>query len=215
MRCSFRYLLAIAATVISCGGSPGFAAADPSAGFVETWPGTSTQNWGGGSSVTNPGTGGRGGAGDGFLLVAAPAGGHLGTRSLGAPYIGDWKAAGITFVRFSINDVGADQPLEIHFAIGNGANFWQSTAGFSPPEGAWGEMTIDLTAENFTQIIGTGTFDAALQNVDRIHFRHDLAPFTQEPDPIQGEFGIDNLLLGNAQTPTLSSSWGQIKRRYH
>jgi hypothetical protein len=191
------------------------ALADPTIGFLETWSGTSTQGWGGGSSVTNPGSGGVDGAGDGFLRVATPASGNLGARSNGAPYVGDWKAAGITIIRFSIRDVGTDEPLEIHFGIGNGSNFWLSNTAISPPENTWGVVTLDLTtAAGFTQIVGSGTFDQALQNVDRILFRHDRAPFAQMPDPIQGDFGIDNLLLGNAQTPTLSATWGQIKALY-
>jgi len=81
--------------------------------------------------------------------------------------------------------------------------------------GPRGDVTIDLTvAAGFTRIVGSGTFDQALHNVDRILFRHDHAPFVQMPDPIQGDFGIDNLLLGNAQTPTLSTTWGQIKALY-
>ena len=214
MRSSLRFRLAIAVVVISCAAPLRMAWADPTPGFLETWAGTSTQAWSGGSSVTNPGQGGVGGIGDGFLLVATTGVGSLGARSNGAPYVGDWIAAGITLVRFSVNDVGTDDPLEIHFSIGNGANFWQANAGFSPPENAWGEMTIDLKVENFTQIIGTGTFDQALQNVDRIHFRHDHAPFVMAPDPILGNFGIDNLLLGNLQTPTLARTWGQIKALY-
>jgi hypothetical protein len=217
MRLPSRVRLVITVVVISYTALLGIAYADPPVGFTETWSGTSTQNWGGGSSVTNPGSGGggAGGAGDGYLLVATPGVGHLGARSNGAPYVGDWRSAGIEFVRFSINDVGTDEPLEIHFAIGNGSNFWQSNVAISPPENAWGEVTIDLTAaDNFTQILGTGTFDAALHNVDRIHFRHDLAPFAQTPDSIQGDFGIDNLLLGGPMTPTFSTSWGRIKAQY-
>jgi hypothetical protein len=190
------------------------ASADPTVGFMETWSGTTTHNWGGGSSVTNPGTGGVDGAGDGFLLVATPTVGRLGTRSYGASYIGDWIAAGVTFVRFSIKDVGTDDPLEIHFSIGNSVSFWQSNTAILPPENTWGEVTIHLMASEFTRIRGAGTFDQALQNADRIHFRNDNPPFTDTPDEIRGDFGIDNLLLGNATTPTLSSTWGRIKALY-
>jgi len=189
------------------------AGADPTPGFLETWSST-TMDWGGGSSVTNPGTGGVGGFGDGFLLVATPTVGNLGTRSIGGPYPGNWMTAGITYVRFALLDVGSDEPLEIHFSIGYGTNLWQSTAGFSPPGNGWGEFSIDLIAANFTQIIGTGTFEDALQTVDRIHFRHDLPPFAQAPDLIQGDFGLDHLFLGNEMTPALSMTWGRIKSLY-
>src|SRR5437867_1668339 len=214
MHSPFPQRLALAILLISWGPPLRMAFADPTVGFLETWSGTTTHDWGGGSSVTNPGTGGGGGAGDGFLLVATPTVGHLGARSLGAPYVGDWLAAGVTLVRFSIRDVGTDDPLEIHFSIGNGTNFWQSNTPILPPENTWGEVTINLNASDFTQIIGTDTFNQALESVNRIHFRNDHAPFVQTPDPIQGDFGIDNLLLGNAMTFTLSRTWGRIKALY-
>jgi hypothetical protein len=47
-----------------------------------------------------------------------------------------------------------------------------------------------------------------------VHFRHDLAPFTQDPDPIQGDFGIDNLRLTDQSVPVLTTTWGRIKRLY-
>ena len=118
-------------------------------------------------------------------------------------------------MKLSLNDVNADEPLEIHFAIGNGANLWQYNAGFSPPEHAWQEFTVNLgSASNFTQTIGTGTFQSALENVDRIQIRHDLAPYMQAPDKILGDVGIDNLLLTNDATPVGRSSWGRIKALY-
>ena len=70
------------------------------------------------------------------------------------------------------------------------------------------------SASNFTQTIGTGTFQSALENVDRIQIRHDLAPYLQAPDKILGDVGIDNLLLTNDATPVGRSSWGRIKALY-
>lgn len=189
--------------------------ADPVLGFLETWPGTSLQGWTGGSIYSNPGTGGVGGPGDGFLIVATATLANLGTVNLGPDYGGNWRATGVTLVKLWLDDVNADEPLEIHFAIGNGANLWQYNPGFSPPEHAWQEFTVNLgSASNFTQTIGTGTFQSALENVDRIQIRHDLAPYMQAPDKILGDVGIDNLLLTNDATPVGRSSWGRIKALY-
>ena len=114
-----------------------------------------------------------------------------------------------------LNDVNGAEPLEIHFAIGNGFNFWEYNIGFAPPNRAWKEFVVDLSAPaNFTRIIGQGTFQAALQKVDRIHLRHDKAPFVQSPDLIQGDFGIDHLLLTNDAVPVRSISWGRLKDLY-
>jgi len=155
------------------------------------------------------------GAADGFLMVSTPIVSHLGTFSIGAEYAGDWIAAGIQVVQFSLNDVGDAQPLEIHFSLGNPFNLWQYDVGFQPPLHEWQEFTVDLTSPaNFTQIIGTASFSQALMNVDRIHIRHDLAPFVQTPDAIQGDFGLDRLTLTDLATPAARTSWGRIKRLY-
>ena len=170
----------------------------PTLGFMETFPGSSLQGWGGGAVVTNPGTGGFGGAGDGYLHISTPNGlqHNLGASSQGPEYVGNWTVTGITQVRLRLNDVGADDPLEMHFAIGNFSNFWQYDAAFLPPHGAWAEFVVDLTGPaGWTHIIGTGTFAEALQSVSVVLVRHDMPPFTQFPDPLDGDVGLDNILL--------------------
>jgi hypothetical protein len=186
-------------------------------GFVENWPGTTTSSWGGGSAISNPGTGGYGGADDGYLLVTNAIATNFGTNSVGAEYTGDWTAAGITQVRVRLDDVGNPDALEIHFGLGRGVsqtspNFWQYNVGFIPPHDAWGEYVVDLTSANWTQIHGTGTLANALQDVETIHLRHDLAPFTSSPDPGMGDFGIDHLLLTNGQVGAESSPSAVVLR---
>ena len=191
------------------------AIATPLVGFLENWPGTSLQGWAGGAELVNPGIGGAGGAGDGFLLVSTPFPAHLGTNSFGPEYAGDWISGGVNKVHVWLNDVNGAEPLEIHFAIGNGFNFWEYTVGFVPPYRGWKEFVVDLSSPlNFIRIIGQGTFQAALQKVDRILLRHDKAPFVQSPDFIQGDFGIDRLLLTNDAVPVRPLSWGRLKGLY-
>jgi len=203
-----------------CAGLALFMAARPVAsgpvpGFLETWPGTSTQTWVGGSTYSNPGTGGTGGAGDGYLKMSVTFPTHLGTANLTTNYAGDWIAAGITAIKVWLNDVNLDQLLEIHFSLGNVNNFWQYNEGFLPPENAWGEFTVDLSSESgFTLIRGAGTFLDALRTVDRIHFRHDLAPYTGSPNSIMGEVGIDHLQLLGGITATRANTWGRLKALY-
>ena len=176
------------------------AAANPVVGFTENWTGASLDGWAGGAVLANPGTGGVSGAGDGFFRFSTPNGlmHNLGTVSFGLEYQGNWIAAGVTQVWLWLNDVDADDPLEIHFAIGNGSNFWYYNVGFLPPHNEWAGFVVDLSSPtNWTQTIGTGTFTQALQNVDRIHIRHDKAPYVQMPDPIDADVGLDHLLLTN------------------
>lgn len=178
------------------------APAAPTLGFVEDWPGTSLSGWTGGSVYSNPGAGGFGGPGDGFLMVSTTIVTNLGTKSNGPEYLGDWTAAGITQVRVWLNDVGDSQPLEIHFGIGRdlfspGTNFWQYNVGLIPPFHAWAEYVVDLTSADWTQLHGAGSFASAVQDVRTIHLRHDRAPYVGSPDPIQADFGMDRLLLTN------------------
>lgn len=174
--------------------------AAPTLGFVENWTGGGLNDWGGGATYANPGTGGFSGAGDGYLVMSTNAFQQkLGGRTFSAAYQGDWQAAGITQVRVWLNDVGTDDPLEMHFSIGiEQANFWQYDIAFLPPAGQWAEYVVDLSsATNWTHHIGTGTFAAALQGATNIHLRHDQAPYTQTPDNIIADVGIDRLLLTN------------------
>jgi hypothetical protein len=208
-----RFLTALQ-LLIPCLAFPIAVLAQPSAGFVEDFA-TTLGEFGGGDSYSNPGTGGVGGATDGFLLVERAKPFHFGTRSFAAAFTGDYLAAGITKIRFALNDVGADQVFAIHFGIGaGGGNFWLYTTAFTPPENAWAEFEVDLTNEAlFTRIRGSGTFAEALSGATNILIRHDLPPLTDSPDDIAGELGIDHIqLIGPA--PVEPRTWGEIKHLF-
>jgi len=199
--------------------APAPALAAPTVGFVEHFSAPGTNGWSSGAANTNPGTGGFGGAGDGFLHIARTGfAGQLGSRSTGAEYFGDWIAAGIAQVRLRLKDVGANQNLEIHFCIGNAGNFWQYNPGFAPPENEWGTFMVDLTdSTSFTHIISFdgGGFARALRETDRILVRHDHAPFSQTPDVILGEFGLDEIeLRADPPVPARAATWGAVKGLY-
>jgi hypothetical protein len=194
---SRRWCLALA--LLGSLGSSGRAAGAPMLGFVERFPGTSTQGW---SSLqmdfSNPGTGGVGGNGDGFLQMSRASSGHFGGVARGPEYVGDWQAAGITQIRLWLNDLGNNQAFEVHVSVGYNDNLWQYDAGFIPPEGAWGQFTVDLSnASGFTHLRDTfgRDFEDALRNANLLHVRHDNAPFVQLPDSISGELALDHILL--------------------
>jgi hypothetical protein len=151
------------------------------------------------------------GAADGYLRVTRDTPLNFGTRSFGPNFSGDYLAAGITHIKFWLNDVDANQDFAIHLGIGTGINFWLHRTGFQPPENSWAEFEVDLTdSDQFVQIRGSAAYDAALQEVDRILFRHDLDPITSTPEGIQGELGIDKIQL-LAVNPVESHTWGKIK----
>jgi hypothetical protein len=181
--------------------------AAPVPGLVESWSDSgSTDGWTGGAVYANPGHGGAGGPNDGYLQISLPVAGNLGTRTSipVSPYVGNWVAAGITQVQLCLNDVGNPDPLEIHFSLGQQSNRWQYNSGFVPPNNAWALYSVDLTDSTlWTQTIvpfsGPNSFLWALEHVEVVNVRHDLAPFVQDPDNLAGDFGLDELVL---QSPT-------------
>lgn len=205
-----------ALSTLLLGAAPAVSTAQPTPGFIETFPGTSVQGFSGGSQYANPGTGGFQGAGDGYLRVTTPALSNWGAHSaLNPNFAGDYAAAGITSIAFRANDVGTDEQFELHLAIGNTGNFWQYDTGFAPPNGSWGLHTVPLSGPaGWTQIVGTGTFADALQNADRILIRHDVAPYVSNPNPIRGDAGIDHIHLIGAPTSARSGSWSRLKALY-
>lgn len=203
-----------ALALLATGAPAAFAA--PVFGFNESFPGPGTGGWTANiPEVSNPGTGGVGGAGDGYLYLRH-TGGNLGARCRACPeYTGDWTAAGITHIGLSLNDVGTDEPLEVHVVIGNDTSFWLYNIGFDPPHNAWARFVVDLTNEaNFTQIIGPDSFASALQNVTILQVRHDLSPYVMNPDDIAGDVGIDEITIGDLVTPVAQGSWGRLKILY-
>ena len=186
-----RRMAALAGLIALTACSPRLARADAIAGFVEHWTTSAFAGWGGGSSYSNPGTGGALGAGDGFLIISTSTVSNLGARSNDPNYTGNWRAAGIGKVQFSLKDVGNPDPLEIHFSLGSASTFYQYNTGFVPTSD-WSTFTVDLSdTSNFTRIIGVGTFTSAITAVDRVLIRYDLAPYVQTPDQIAADFGLD------------------------
>jgi hypothetical protein len=177
------------------------AAGQPTPGFVEDWPGTSTQNWISAQMTTvNPGTGGVGGSGDGFLQMSRSMNGNFGVRSTEAEYTGDWIAAGIKHLRLWLNDVGDDQNFEVHVSLGQFVNLWQYDPAFLPPSNAWSEFVVNLNdSASFSQIIGSGagSYTLGLRDVQVLHVRHDNPPFAQVPDANSGELGLDRIMLSS------------------
>jgi len=205
----FAALLLTASTTV--------AVAQPVPGFIEEFAGTSLGGFTGGSPLSNPGTGGFLGAGDGYLKLTNTAVANFGSNSSLSPaFAGNYLLAGVDEIRVSMNDVGADEVLEMHLAIGNGGNFWQYNTGFAPPNGSWGVYIVPLNGPaGWTQIGGLpNTFTDALQNADRILLRHDLAPYIATPNQIRADVGVDHIELRSSVTPTAPTSWGRIKSLY-
>ena len=162
----------------------------------------------GGSTLVRVTSDGVGGPGDPYLEVSNATEGFLGTFSPAPDLNGDLSADGVTGYSFWLRDTGGNDDLEIHVGVGIPfVNFWQSLEGFAPPDGAWQRFSVDLTAPGqWVQIIGAGTFADAIAGSTSLLFRHDLAPYTQFPDPAAADFGLDRIqvLPAPAQLSALS-----------
>lgn len=188
-------LLAVPASAVTPGFTESFLLAGNTGGFT------------GGSSAgtiySNPGTGGVNGANDGYLNIANDRLGFLGGYNSNTEYVGDWTAA--TGISFWLADFGSFDNVEVHVGFGRAnENFWLFNTGFRPVAGVWTQFTIDLTNINtsqWTRIRGSGTLMNALTNADRILFRHDLPPLTPSPNPIIGDFAIDEIVILPAPGP--------------
>ncbi len=150
-----------------------------------------------GTLYTNPGSGGVGGANDGYLNIANERLGFLGGYNAFPEFAGNWTEA--TGVSFWLNDFGTFNNVEVHVGFGRAVeNFWMYNPGFRPVSNTWTQFSIDLTnivQSQWTRIRGTGTLMDALTNSDRILFRHDLVPITSSPNPIIGDFAIDEIVI--------------------
>jgi len=165
-------------------------------GFVEGFASGTSGFDAFGMSVTNPGTGGVGGAGDGFLSIARATPGRFAARSIGKDYGGDYIAAGVTEIRFALRDINApDVGMEIRLGIGNTNNFWVSNDSWLPGA-AWQVFSADLgDAGAWTPVIGSGTFENALRSADRLQFRHETLPVDDgmAADDFAGDVGVDDI----------------------
>lgn len=171
--------------------------------FVEDFPAANgTADWGGGVtgvSYSNPGTGGVGGDGDGYLRMSRSTAGAFGVRSFDGVYVDNYITAGITGISLWLNDIESDQDFQIFVSIGNTFDIWQYDVAFQPPENGWGEFFVDLTDESMWSSFGfneEGTLADALTNADRILIRHSTVPppgTGNQPPPIAGELGIDRI----------------------
>ena len=150
-----------------------------------------------GADLTWQASGGVGGAGDGWLSSVRASAGNLGLATVDSNITGNLTADGVTGYSFWLKDLGSQAPLNIHVSIGDPfINFWQSNIAFIPVTTGWTQYSIDFTnPAQWTQIQGTGTFADALTTSGRLLFRHDLAPYTSNPNTIRGGLGLDRLTV--------------------
>ncbi len=183
-------------------------------GVVEDFSGGDANGWFAQTPSTNPGTGGVGGDGDGFLQMSrtpdlpGPLGIHARDKKLHSAFLGDYPAVGATSMTFWLKNLGAID-LEIHLGLadgqfGQGARYSAIKGVILPVGTDWTEFTVDLLADDFVYIgfedPPSATFDEVLQGVNAVFFRHDTPPILLGPPTMTaGVFGLDRVVLNGAQ----------------
>lgn len=153
---------------------------------------------GGANALTNPGTDGVGGAPDGYLEITSLFAGNFGCGTGDALFTGNYPASGVGGVSFWLRDTGAPDPLRIHLLLGLGQpNHWIYHAEFVPTP-QWRKHYVNLSTVNpahWTRTHGVGALAAAIADVQRLNFRHDLPPYMTNPDEIRASLGVDRVRL--------------------
>jgi len=151
------------------------------------------------SQLTNVATGGPGGVGDHWLRletdgVSSPGGRPVITN--GSQWAGNYVETNVETVEADFANFGSED-LHIRFALEgvDGEQFVTTAAILLPADGVWRHLAFELTAADFTQVIGAPTsFADILVDVERIRFLiRELDP-GWNGDELATVLGIDNIV---------------------
>ncbi len=175
-------------------------------GFVEEFTG-GLGGWAGGATETIVSSGGVGGAGDPYMLVANAIVSQVAVRNMSAPYTGDLPANGVTGLSLFLRDLGGTEEQHIRIGVGTMANFWISAAQIDPGADEWVKFEVDFTDPGaWTQYFGAGTLADALATCDRILIRHFHQIGDDVPTDGVGEFGVDRITILPAAVPPCNAA---------
>ena len=166
-----------------------------SVGQVDTFSTGTLLSWVGGSAPTNVATGGPGGVGDRYLQIRA-SGGNLGTDN-SAQWAGDYLSAGVTSLRFELQNQGAN-PVALRVTVlGTGAlTAYTSVDEFVlAPGSGWVSAEFALTDAALVRTRGADSLAQTLAGVSKLLLRHDPDPLSPpgEQNPVTATLGIDNI----------------------
>lgn len=134
-------------------------------------------------------------ADSGYLLISRETPGPFAVRSTD-PGIAAYS--NFEVIEFSYRDFNDPDNLEIRVGVGNENNFWVSNESFIPTAD-WQRGVVDITdASQWTQVRGSGLFADAIENADRLQFRHEVDPISDgspSADDAIGDIGIDRIIF--------------------
>ncbi len=198
-----RHLLAGATLALCLTAAP---AAALTLGQADTFGSGTTQNWfaGGGPFGAVPpvppqviATGGPQGAGDAFLQITAQGGNGPGSRLAAmnvAQWAGNYAAAGIAAIAMDLINLGTSD-LTIRLLLedpipGPPLNIAVTTAAaVLPAGGGWTHVVLPVDAAALATLVGNPA--TLLGNVTLLRLIHSIG--ADEPDPVAGVLGVDNI----------------------
>jgi hypothetical protein len=189
------------------------ASASITLGQVDDFQDGTLQNWCGGSNPVVQANGGPLGTGDQYLEISSTSF-NLGTFNLDQ-WSGDYDSEGVGAVELDANNFGPDA-LSLRVLLmtpgcdGGGAacTAWASTDATLVASGSgWVAAGFSLDEADMTQVLGSDSHTATLQNVERLLIRHDDGT----PDPpgssslATATLGIDNVTATMPEPTGLAS----------
>jgi hypothetical protein len=112
-----------------------------------------------------------------------------------AQWTGDYGSAGVTALRFSLNNTGPD-PVALRISLfGPGGTFTTTNEALLASGSGW--LTVDFTIDeaSLTRTSGSGTLAQTLAGVTGLLLRHDGDPISPsgQQNPVTATLGIDDV----------------------
>jgi autotransporter-associated beta strand protein len=167
-------------------------------GQLDTFNDGTLDNWDGGDTLANVGTGGPAGVGDKYLsakTTGSPGGpgSHLATDNT-VQWPGNYSAAGIIDVSVDmLNPNAVVLPMRVVLFGPSGERWTSAVADSVPADGVWHHEVFSLLQPDLLEVSGSTAYSATITAVSRLMFRYD--PTASSGGAVfNGSIGIDNVL---------------------
>jgi hypothetical protein len=169
-----------------------------------------TQSWtsvGAGTDPLNITDIGHLGAGDNALVATSTGGlgpnANLVIQNNTAAWTGNWTTAGVAYISFWANNVGAN-PVTLRAGIDGAGGEFSSTNGITVPSGSgWVQVNIPVQSGDFTADGGTNIANT-LAATTAVRILRSTSP-SYDGEPVAATVQIDNIQPGNVPLPIVLS----------
>lgn len=164
------------------------------------------QSWTVGGAGTNPvniADIGPSGTGDNALVMTSVGGvgpnANLVIENSASAWTGNWTTAGVAFISFWANNVGAT-PVMLRVGVDGPGGEFSSTNGVTVPAGSgWVQVNIPVQGGDFTADGGTNVA-STLSAVTAARISHSTSP-SWDGEAVSATVQIDNIQPGNVPLP--------------